>query len=232
MNPDATARLQDILSAHQPDWYAAQRTLLEGADLDAPLTGDPDLTILANACRWNRMVVARWLLDQGAHPDASTRNGDPALLHAALGGNPHIAALLLDHRADPNIRTGAGWTIGVATSGYTVTVRAHGWTVMMVAGLLDATESTKKEFIATLLDHGADPAATTPDGRTAPEIFMTNGCPKPTGYLDEALTAERHAAARRRLLDRLTADQRTAWLPKSCAAEAAIHAAKAWGRKP
>ena len=231
MNPDATARLQDILSAHQPDWYAAQRTLLEGADLDAPLIGDPDLTILANACRWNRMVVARWLLDQGAHPDASTGNGDPALLHAALCSNPRIAALLLGRRANPNIRTRAGWTVQMTNFRTINTVQAHGWTALMVVGLLVAAESTK-DFIATLLDHGADPAATTPDGRTAPEIFMTNGCPKPTGYLDEALTNERYAAARRRLLDRLTADQRTAWLPKSCAAEAAIRAAKAWGRKP
>ena len=42
---------------------------------------------------------------------------------------------------------------------------------------------------------------------------------------DQELADPRHAAARRRLLARLTADQRLAWLPKSCIAEAAAKTA-------
>lgn len=59
---------------------------------------------------------------------------------------------------------------------------------------------------------------------------MENGKPELTEYLDEVLASNQHAAARRRLLDRLTADQRAAWLPRACAAEAAAATRSAWRR--
>ena len=135
----------------------------------------------------------------------------PLITAATLEGCTTEVRWLLDHGADPNVRN------------------RNGWTVLMMVGLVFTTESAKG-LIATLLDHGADPSATAPDGRTAPKIFMANGKPELTEYLDEVLASNQHAAARRRLLDRLTADQRAAWLPRACAAEAAAATRSAWRR--
>ena len=210
----ATHRLcQALRVSAPPDWSAAHAAILAGAPVDTPIPTWAGSTPLIIAAITGKITEVRWLLDHGGALEAVDSNGTTALVSAVWHSHTDTAALLLEHGADPNVRD------------------RDGWTVLMTASLAIDTEPLK-DIIVTLLDHGADPAATTLDGRTAPEIFMANGRPELTGYLDEALIGERHAAARRRLLDRLTAAQRLTWLPKACAAEAAMATRAAWHRTP
>ena len=249
MKPNATARLQDILSAHQPDWYAAQRAIHDGANLDAPLVDDPGRTLLVNACHWNRMGVARWLIEKGANPNASSRsNRHKPLREAAIHGHTEIIRLLLEGHANIEARDRSGWT-ALAYAVWqnhrhsTALLLAHGAnpnargprgeTPLMGAanGALIHDADTRIMF-DLLLDHGLDPSVADDAGRTLPEFFASVRRENLAAMLDTALTAPPRATARRRLLDRLTAAQRTAWLPKSCAVEAVCRSTKIWSRKP
>ena len=213
--PRAVARLQRAFAPKRhPDWKEARAAILAGAPVDTLIpawSGATPLIIAATLAGCTTEV--KWLLDHGAALEAVNPNGVTALVRAAANSRAATVALLLARGADPNTRD------------------RNGWTVLMMVGLVFTTESAKG-LIATLLDHGADPSATAPDGRTAPKIFMANGKPELTEYLDEVLASNQHAAARRRLLDRLTADQRAAWLPRACAAEAAAATRTAWCRTP
>lgn len=80
------------------------RLLLDnGADVNKPRPDDglvgSDL-VLHRACETNRLVVALFLLDNGADPELRDREGNAALHHAAIAGNVQIAGLLLDRGAD------------------------------------------------------------------------------------------------------------------------------------
>src|SRR5262245_29772663 len=87
---------------------AAQVLLAHGADADARSTGG--LTALVFAARQGSLDAARVLLEAGARVNDGVRNGGPAALAVAISNlNYELAALLLEHRADPNAtdRTGA-----------------------------------------------------------------------------------------------------------------------------
>lgn len=117
MNPVATTRLQRAFGfgpAGTPsrpiadtDWGEVHRALRDGADIDAPLNGNPSWTLLTHAIRWEGFAMVWWLLDQGADPNAAGLNGhiplsDAAapLSDAAALGRTEIARLLLDRGAD------------------------------------------------------------------------------------------------------------------------------------
>lgn len=168
------------------------------------------------ATTYKCLVEINWLLNHGASTEAVCSGGDTALVHAVVHGHGAATALLLDRSADPNARD------------------RDGWTALMVVAFLNAAEFAR-DLIAMLIAHGADLAAIVPGvrSRTIPEICMAyDKAPHRVDDLDTALATPPHAPARRRLLDQLTADQGTAWLPRSCAAEAAVLAAKPWSRKP
>ena len=211
----AAARLQQAFAPERrSDWIAASAAILAGAPIDTPIQKRQGYTPLLIAS--GAMDEIPWLLDHGAsmepvNPEETA--GFTALECAATYGRMAIVNGLLEQGANPNIRNQEGWPAWITTA---------------LLGVAKSTES----LVATLIDHNADPSATTPDGRTAPEIFMANFRQDQVGRLDEVLANDRHAEGRRRLLDKLTADQRAAWLPKSCAVEAAALAAKTWSRKP
>ena len=211
----ATHRLcQALRVSAPPDWSAAHAAILAGAPVDTPIPTWAGATPLILAATLDGCIAeAGWLLDHGASLETVTSNGTTALVSAVLHSRTDTAALLLEHGADPNARG------------------RNGWTALMVVSLMNDTES-RRGLIVMLLDHGADPAVMALDGRTAPEIFMAFGGPELTGYLDEVLASDHRAAARCRLLDRLTTDQRLAWLPRSTVAESAMKTPKTWYRTP
>ncbi len=68
-------------------------------------------TQLLNAVRDNDSTMAeiKSLLQQGAHVDARDDRGDTALLNALRWGGPHVAATLLDNKANIRAIDNAGW---------------------------------------------------------------------------------------------------------------------------
>ena len=209
----ATHRLHQALRIDaKPDWPVARAAILAGAPVDAPIPSWSGATPLFIAATCGCTTEVGWLIDHGATLEVRNSNGETALVQAVRWCRTTTVALLLARGADPNARD------------------QDGWTVLMAVGSIRSESA--KNLIVALLDHGANPSATTPDGHTAPEILMEIAGPMLTGYLDEALAGDRHTIGRRRLLDRLTADQRPAWLPKACAADAAMAARTTWHRTP
>lgn len=255
---DARAQAQTVIRlrlaftpGRRPDWKEARAAILAGAPVDTPIPAWSGATQLIIAATSDCFAEINWSLDHGANTEAVCSDGNTTLVHAVVHGHVAATTLLLDHGANPNARDRNGtpvlvmaldhnghWTMNNAL---TDLLLDHGadpnardwdsWTALMVVTFLNATQSTER-FVATLIKHGADLAATAPGGRTIPELFMANGRPELTGYLDEALIGDHRAAARRRLLNRLTAAQCAAWLPKACAAEAAMAVSTAWHRTP
>ena len=87
-------------------------------------------------------------------------------------------------------------------------------------------------LIGVLLDAGADPLRTDAEGRTVPEVFADRQRGDLLEALDTELAQPRHANTRHRLLDTLTGDQRSRWLPRSTAIEIAASSTRLWPRKP
>lgn len=217
MNPDATARLQCAIGIKvtdaplepprgaDPDWYAAQLAIQAGADFDAPLIGASLRTLLPHACRWNRMAVARWLLDRGADPNATAQGGYLPLSDAVAHGHT---------KNERNV--GGGTILTVVAMGLSpVRARAQG------AGLIGA-----------LLDTSADPSCIDAERHTVPEIFADTGRHDLLMILNSELAHHRHATVHRRLLDKMSTDQGVTLLPRSCAAEASAKSAQTWLRWP
>ena len=59
------------------------------------------------------LAILRRLLDAGAHPDLHSPEQPPAIVDAALAGEPAVAALLLDYGADATIVS--SWDDGPGT---------------------------------------------------------------------------------------------------------------------
>lgn len=215
-NPSTQSATDRLLQAFAdnapPDWPVARAAILAGAPVDAPIPSWSGATPLFIAATCGCTTEVGWLIDHGATLEVRNSNGETALVQAVRWCRTTTVALLLARGADPNARD------------------QDGWTVLMAVGSIRSESA--KNLIVALLDHGANPSATTPDGHTAPEILMEIAGPMLTGYLDEALAGDRHTIGRRRLLDKLTAAQRAAWFPRSCAAEAAAAVRTAWHRTP
>ena len=248
MNRPATTRLQQaILRLPVPDWKAAAAALRQGANLDAPCSGDPDWTLLTHACRWDNVDIVRWLVENGANPNVGGHRYKPLTL-AAAHGYTEIIRLLLEGRANIEARDQSGWTslahaVWQDRGSSIALLLAHGAnpnargprgeTVLMRAvngALVHAISSVAT--IGLLLDHGLDPSIADNAGRTTLEFFVSARREDLVAKLDAALATPSRAAIRCHLLDHLSAEQRTVWLPKSCAVETATRAVKDWGRKP
>lgn len=170
-------------------WAAADkhagvvRVLLEaGADvharskaLDKPRAGgfdyDPLLapyggyTPLLFAAQAGALDVTRVLLAAGARINDAAADGTTPLLAAVIRGYIAVATTLLEHGADPN----------AASAGYTALHWAAGaWESTLTGGVIAVEDiprndtwtafgglhgSAKRDFVKTLLAHGADPNA-------------------------------------------------------------------------
>ena len=209
----ATDRLLHAVTAwhDEPDWGEITSAVLAGADPNAAVpfrAGRTVLMYLASRSRTNPDGIA-WLLDHGASMNVRDASGGTALTTAIDSGNMDIARLLLARGADPNARYKDGTT-----------------------PLMDLSATLTREAMCLLLVHGADPACVDSRGRTLPDRFEALRRPRMLEAMDAILARPELATTRRRLLDRLTADQCTSWLPKCCAVEATATATRTWVRKP
>lgn len=235
----ATTRLQRALRAANPDWAVAEDAIRERADINARIPELDEKTLLGHVCGSGRVDSVDWLLDHGADLEIADANGWTPLIQAVWCQHVEASIRLLARGADPNAKTAAGHTalMYVAWAPRSDLAEAllrrgadpnacvpHGRPVWMQAL---AWVPTHPELIKMFLDHGADPA----------RLIATSGVAvleeaDVAANMDAALAGPAHAAARHRLLSRLTLEQRAAWMPCSHAAEATVEAAKTWIRRP
>lgn len=122
---------------------------------------------LGLACFFGHIDSAEYLVKAGAPVNALSRNGLGAapIQSAAAGGHRKIVKMLLEHRADPNIREQDGYT-----------------------PLHTAAQNGDEEMIRILLYGGADLTLTSNDGKTALDLAMSAGHEKATLLLGEGVT--------------------------------------------
>lgn len=146
------------------------------------------ITALMQAARSSSVEIAKALIDAGATLDLSDRRkGYSALHHAAENGNQQILNALLSAGANVNkIDTADGRTALMLAAhrltGFPMVLdllaagadlnqsAADGWTALMAA-----TQRKNNDVIEVLLLNGAEPEATTDDGRTALTIAAQSG---------------------------------------------------------
>jgi hypothetical protein len=139
---------EELIRAAGLNEFAEVKSLVaKGAEINA--RDQADTTPLTYAVRsGNRKVgdteVVRFLLVNGANPNANASGRLTALIYAIERGDVPTIQALLDHGADPNAAT------------------AEGYTALMAASILGNPEA-----VALLLKKNADPQAQTRQGQTA-----------------------------------------------------------------
>jgi ankyrin repeat protein len=105
--------------------------------------------IVALACFFGHLHVARYLAEKGADLNAAASNGSGynSLTASVAGGHGDIVAWLLENGVSPNYRYGPGYT-----------------------PLLTAAANGRLDIAKLLLAHGADLAAKTDDGKSAADL--------------------------------------------------------------
>ena len=134
------------------------RALIEGgADVRARSHGE--FTPLLFAAREGDIPAARLLLGHGADVTETAADGSSVLHVATVRGHGEFAKFLLDQGADPNANgpgyTALHWAAGRWESAATLTYPVEDGEWSVLAGL--PTASARKELMAALLAHGADP---------------------------------------------------------------------------
>ena len=134
------------------------RALIEGgADVRARSHGG--FTPLMFAARKGDVSAARLLLAHGVDVNETAADGSSVLHVAAVRGHVEFATFLLDQGADPNAHspgyTPLHWAAGRWESPATLTYPVEDGEWSVLAGL--PTASARKELMAALLAHGADP---------------------------------------------------------------------------
>ncbi len=129
--------------------------------------GEDGFQPLGLACFFGHLDTAEYLVKAGAQINALSHNELSAapIQSAATGGHRKIVKMLLEHRADPNIRTQGGYT-----------------------PLHAAAQNGDEEMIRILLYGGADLRLTSIDGKTALDLAMSAGHEKATLLLGEGVT--------------------------------------------
>jgi ankyrin repeat protein len=140
---------------------AAAQSRPEMIDLLLANKADPNLKTAAGNAPLNRAVqsndserrlaMARSLVHAGADVNALDSNGELPLIRAVRVGDKELAALLLQNKADPNVRSNDGYTALHLAIGY----------------------QKPKELIELLLAFKADPNAPDRQGRTALDYVKT-----------------------------------------------------------
>ncbi|HEU0047831.1 MAG TPA: ankyrin repeat domain-containing protein [Nitrososphaera sp.] len=122
---------------------------------------------LGLAAFFGHLDSAEYLVKAGAPVNAISHNelGAASIQSAAAGGHTKIVKMLLEHRADPNIRERGGYT-----------------------PLHAAAQNGDEDMIRILLFGGADLMLKSHDGKTALDLSIAAGHEKATLLLGEGVT--------------------------------------------
>jgi ankyrin repeat protein len=191
-----------LWAVHQVDEELVAALLRREADPD--LTNNFGAAPLAEAARLVNLNLVQLLLDAGADPDIANPDGQTPLMLAASNGAVDIARLLVEHGADVNVveqwtgQTALMWATArnhadmaqfLIASGADVHKRAWhmDWSSQMTseprgqyrpAGgltpLLYAARSGCSQCVSALIEAGADPNLSTPEGVTPLLVAIEN----------------------------------------------------------
>jgi len=122
---------------------------------------------LGLACYFGYFEAAEYLVKAGASINSPSRNGLNAapIQSAAAAGHANIVKMLLEHRADPNVREQGGYT-----------------------PLHAAAQNGDEGMIRTLLYGGADLNVKSNDGKTPLDLATEAGHAKAVTLLKEGIT--------------------------------------------
>jgi ankyrin repeat protein len=122
---------------------------------------------LGLACFFGHFELAEYLVKAGAPINSASHNGLKAapLQSAAAAGHAKIVEMLLENRADPNVREQGGYT-----------------------PLHAAAQNGDEEMIRTLLYGGADLNVNSNDGKTPLDLAKEAGHTKAVTLLEEGIT--------------------------------------------
>ena len=173
-NPSAANRygitpLSLAAESASPEIFAA--LLKSGADPKAVLSGGQ--TLLMTAARSGNLEAVKMLLDRGVDPNAKEKtNQETALMWAASENHPEVVKALVAKGAELNVRTPAleYKQDRFGLEGVVTILPRGNWTPLMIAareGSLQAAQA--------LVEMGASPNLTDPDGTTALLIAIING---------------------------------------------------------
>ena len=158
------SEIADLLLAQKSDLDIFEATAAGKADkVSEILNRDPEatkgwspdgFTALHFAAFFNRLEIAKILLDQKADTSAVAKNPMKVTpLHSAAAAHSgSIVRMLLENGAPPNARQEGGWT-----------------------PLHEAAQIGDMDMVKVLLNHGADPQAKSNDGKTPAEMAQAKG---------------------------------------------------------
>jgi uncharacterized protein len=111
--PDETGKPPIVYAAARARLDVVKRLLAQNIDINARYANDLTLLMWAagpdeKVLEAHALIVVQYLLDAGAHIDDRDDRGRTALMIAAEGEHPEIAALLLARGADPALKDKAG----------------------------------------------------------------------------------------------------------------------------
>ena len=125
-------------------------------------------TALISAVFHNHFHVTKTLVEFGVKVNQVEDHGLSALFFAIKNNNLELCEYLLQHEADPNIKTNEIYAYYCSETEKSVEIGAS-WTPLMFACSVG-----KIDFIKCLLEHGADSRPTSVDGKTAFDLAPKN----------------------------------------------------------
>ena len=147
-----------LFAARVGDLESARLLLAAGAGVND--TGPDGASVLVVATHSGHGALARFLLDQGANPNAAIV-GYTALHAAVLQGDRKVVEALLDHGASPNAQITQGTR--VARNGQVLYLGEH---LLGATPFALAAKFIEVEIMRALLDAGADAALPLKNGWT------------------------------------------------------------------
>ncbi|HEY2119052.1 MAG TPA: ankyrin repeat domain-containing protein [Candidatus Acidoferrum sp.] len=160
----AKLELQDAAAAGCLDRV---KEVVEENPMRASSFSEDGFPVVALASVFGHFEVARYLAEKGADINAAATNGSGynALTGAVASGHLELVKWLLESSANANYKYGPGYT-----------------------PLLTAAANGRLDIIKLLLTHGADPAATTDDGKSALALAVERNHPAIADYLRNLAT--------------------------------------------